>query len=149
MKLTLRPFRAEDLDAVLRLWLEANLQAHAFLPAAYWEEQLPAVREALPRAEITLCVADGALAGFLGRTGNHIEGLFVRDSLRGQGVGALLLAQAKQCCGTLWLEVYAENRDALRFYLREGFAVAQELPLDRADQRAFRMRWPETEKSPV
>lgn len=34
----IRPFQPEDLDAVVRLWLDANSQAHSFIPRSYWEE---------------------------------------------------------------------------------------------------------------
>ena len=33
----IRLARQDDLDALMEIWLEANLQAHDFLPAAYWQ----------------------------------------------------------------------------------------------------------------
>ena len=46
--------RAEpsDLGAVLRIWLDANLDAHAFIPAEYWQGCRGLVQEMLPQAEI-------------------------------------------------------------------------------------------------
>ena len=36
----------QDLDAVSSLWLDANLEAHGFIPASYWLGHLEEVRAA-------------------------------------------------------------------------------------------------------
>jgi GNAT superfamily N-acetyltransferase len=73
---------------------------------------------------------DGKLIGGLfGRTAFRrlfVELLFVPESLRGQGVGRKLLAQAEaeaktRGCLGLWLETL--SADAHRFYLRNGLKV--------------------------
>ena len=73
---------------------------------------------------------DGTLlGGLLGRTSFRrlfIELLFVPESLRGQGVGRKLLAQAEteakaRGCLGLWLDTF--SADAHRFYLRNGLKV--------------------------
>lgn len=35
-----RAFRPEDLDQAAEIWLAANTNAHAFLPAEVWQEHL-------------------------------------------------------------------------------------------------------------
>ena len=88
----IRPFQPEDLDAVVRLWLDANSQAHSFIPRSYWEEQREAVRAALPRAEVYVHQDQaGQIDGFIGLVGQWIEGIFVSQDARSQGVGRLLL----------------------------------------------------------
>jgi GNAT superfamily N-acetyltransferase len=73
---------------------------------------------------------DGKLIGGLfGRTSFRrlfVELLFVPESLRGQGIGQKLLAQAEaeakaRGCLGLWLETL--SADAHRFYLRNGLKV--------------------------
>jgi GNAT superfamily N-acetyltransferase len=69
------------------------------------------------------------IGGLFGRTGFRrlfVEKLFVPESLRGQGVGRKLLAQAEaeakaRGCLGLWLETL--SADAHRFYLRNGLKV--------------------------
>jgi GNAT superfamily N-acetyltransferase len=69
------------------------------------------------------------IGGLLGRTSFRrlfVELLFVPESLRGQGVGRKLLAQAEaeakaRGCLGLWLETF--SADAYRFYLRNGLKV--------------------------
>ena len=40
-----------DLDAVAAIWLDANREAHDFIPAAYWLGHFAEVRTALAREE--------------------------------------------------------------------------------------------------
>lgn len=120
----IRPFQPADLEAVLDLWLSANLSAHAFLPAAYWTSRRAEVGEQLPRAEVWVCVGEGeAILGFAGLTGSYLAGLFVAEGARSQGTGASLLDHLKARCPRLTLQVYLKNHRAVRFYLREGFRL--------------------------
>lgn len=117
----IREYRPDDLDAVLALWLAGNLDAHPFIPRAYWEGNLPLVREQIPQAETLTAEHGGEIAGFLGLTGNYVAGVFVSRALRSQGVGRALLDEAKRRRPCLELHVYRKNRRALAFYRREGF----------------------------
>ena len=56
----------------------------------------------------------------------EIERIYVRGAFQGQGLGSWLLRQLKSLAeregkGYLWLGVWEENRDAIRFYERHGF----------------------------
>ena len=48
----IRKFENLDLDAVMQIWLQANLDAHAFIPASFWEAHFEMVRDMLPQAEL-------------------------------------------------------------------------------------------------
>ena len=117
----IREMERRDLEAVAALWLAANLQAHAFIPASYWRENLPAVREQLAAAEVYVWEGSGEILGLLGLQGGAVAGLFVRDAARGRGIGKALLDCAKDRREALTLQVYARNPRALAFYRREGF----------------------------
>lgn len=56
----IRPFEKEDLPVLMDLWLSANMDAHAFIPASYWAEHAGQVRTQLPRAEVYVCQQDAA-----------------------------------------------------------------------------------------
>src|SRR5699024_3856722 len=74
--------RAEpsDLGAVLRIWLDDNLDAHAFIPAEYWQGCRGLVQEMLLQAELYVHQDPaGWIDGFLGLEGNYVAGLFVRQ----------------------------------------------------------------------
>lgn len=122
-----RKFQTGDLDRVSEIWLEANLQAHNFIPGQYWEGQLEAVRTLLPRAELYVWQdGDGAAQGFIGLNGEHIEGLFVRPPAQSRGIGRALLDRAKDTHSRLTLNVYRKNDRAAAFYRREGFRIERE-----------------------
>lgn len=119
-----REFQSGDLGRVLEIWLEANVRAHGFIPRPYWEGQLELVRTLLPQAELYVWQdEDGEVQGFIGLSGEYIEGLFVWPTAQSRGIGRALLDRGKAACGRLTLNVYRKNHRAAAFYRREGFRV--------------------------
>ena len=47
----IRKFEPRDIEPVMQIWLRGNLQAHSFVSAAYWKQNVPLVREQLLQAE--------------------------------------------------------------------------------------------------
>lgn len=55
-----------------------------------------------------------------------VEDIFVDENYRGQGIGKMLLAEMEKYlkekgCDSLWLEVFAENKEAHNAYLKMGY----------------------------
>ena len=121
----IRKFENLDLDAVMQIWLQANLDAHAFIPASFWEAHFEMVRDMLPQAELYVHENEDPrqIDGFIGLTENHIEGIFVAKSARSKGIGRALLEYAKSLKSRLTLSVYQKNERAIAFYRREQFTV--------------------------
>ncbi len=119
----IRRLQEADIDSVLALWLHTNLQAHGFIPAAYWENNLAAVRDMLPQAEVYVYEDAGEIQAFVGLSGEYIEGIFVADKMQSQGIGKRLLDFVKTKKTELHLHVYQKNTGAARFYQREGFEI--------------------------
>ena len=111
-----------DLDAVAAIWLDANREAHDFIPAAYWLGHFAEVRTALARAEVWVfeTEARAEISGFIGLLGDYIAGIFVRREARSGGVGRQLLDHVKTSRGQLRLQVYRKNLRAAAFYRRGG-----------------------------
>ena len=103
----IRKFENLDLDAVMQIWLQANLDAHAFIPASFWEANFEMVRDLLSQAELYVHESEGTqqIDGFIGLTENHIEGIFVAKAARSKGVGKALLEYAKSRKPSLTLSV--------------------------------------------
>lgn len=121
----IRTFKMEDLDQLMELWLQGNRQAHPFVPAAYWEGNVQAVRGLLPGAEVYISEEGGEIQGFIGMDGDYIAGIFVADHWRSRGIGRRLLEYVKGKKERLTLRVYEKNTRAAAFYEREGFAVQE------------------------
>ncbi|MBY7900100.1 N-acetyltransferase [Vibrio fluvialis] len=127
-KLTgLRPFRVEDMDDLLNVWLSASIEAHDFVAASYWQSQVENMRHLyLPASEVYVYLLSGELVGFYALYENTLAAIFVSPDCQGQGIGKLLLEHAKQQRAQLSLTVYKENQASCQFYLKQGFHVVRE-----------------------
>lgn len=125
----IRKMQADDMSAVLAIWLAGNLQAHPFIPADYWQGQLEKMElEYLPSAEVFVYAddADQEIKGFIGVVdGSYIAGLFVHPQYQGQGIGRELLIDGQKRYDSLMLHVYCDNERAVRFYGKNGFQVKE------------------------
>ena len=139
----IRKFENLDLDAVMQIWLQANLDAHAFIPASFWEAHFEMVRDMLPQAELYVHESEDTrqIDGFIGLTGNHIEGIFVAKAARSKGIGKALLDYAKSRKPSLTLSVYQKNQRALAFYQREQFTVQSEGIDEDTNEADIQMLW--------
>ena len=127
----------------MQIWLQANLDAHAFIPASFWTDHFEMVRNMLPQAELYVHEDKDTrqIDGFIGLTGNHIEGIFVAKAARSKGVGKALLDHAKLLKPSLTLNVYQKNERALAFYRREQFAVQSEGIDEDTNEAEIQMLW--------
>ena len=139
----IRKFENLDLDAVMQIWLQANLDAHAFIPASFWEAHFEMVRDLLPQAELYVHedASTRQIDGFIGLTENHIEGIFVAKAARSKGIGKALLDYAKSRKPRLDLSVYQKNERALAFYQREQFTVQSEGIDEDTNEAELQMLW--------
>lgn len=133
----IRKYQPQDLEHIMKIWLETNLAAHGFIPAEYWNEQYEAVKEALPQADILIYEEEGTVLGFLGLQDSYIAGLFVEKASRSRGIGRLLLEAAKSGRQELTLHAYAENTGAVRFMNEKGFKRQHLKRKKRRDVRVF------------
>lgn len=132
-----------DLAQVLEIWLAANLQAHGFVPAAYWQGNLPAVRQMLPQAEVYVYVEENRrhIQGFVGLEADYIAGIFVEAGARSQGIGKKLLDFLKSGRNRLTLRVYQQNERAVQFYQREKFQIVETAVEAETGAPEFQMQW--------
>lgn len=139
----IRAFKNNDLDAIMQLWLEGNLQAHAFVPSKYWRSNFVVVKSILPQAEVYVYENENTkqILGFIGLSDCYIAGLFVKASTQSQGIGKQLLNHAKSRKAHLSLSVYQQNTRALQFYKREHFTVQAEHVDTATQQKEYVMEW--------
>ncbi len=88
--------------------------------------------------------AAGAMAGFvtIDPASGYLDQLAVALRYWGARVAVQLLDEAKRRApGTIELEVNQDNRRALRFYEKSGFAWAGESVNSRSGLKTWRYRW--------
>ncbi len=95
----------------------------------------------LAEAEVYVYENDKDIQGFIGLSGEYIEGLFVSDKKQSQGIGRLLLNHAKDRKPKLRLNVYKKNERALLFYQREGFEIQCESMDEATGEKDYAMLW--------
>ena len=137
----IRELRETDINRVADIWLDTNLKAHYFIPARYWKSNFELVKEMLSQAEVYVYEDDKEIHGFIGLSGEYIEGIFVSDEKQSQGIGKLLLDHAKDRKPKLRLNVYKQNTRAISFYQREGFEIQDESLDNATGEKDYVMTW--------
>lgn len=111
----------EDRPRLLAIWCAAVDATHHFLtPEDRAAIEVLVATEYLPAAELLVAEREGAIVGFAGASGRHVDALFVDPQAHGRGVGRALMAAA----GAESVDVNEQNPGAIAFYRALGFAVA-------------------------
>lgn len=113
--------KIQDIESIIKIWLDSNLEAHNFIPAEYWQENYNQVKELLPESDLRVYWKNKNPIGFIGIMDGYIAGIFVDSDYRSQGIGLALLEDAKNRYDCLSLDVYEKNQGAVQFYQRNGF----------------------------
>src|SRR6478735_10580303 len=135
----LRPARPDDMATVADIWHRAWHVAHpGHVPEGLTQARtLEAFGERTPSrvADTTVAEVDGELVGFTMVAGDEVEQVFVDPDRHGTGVAGPLLAAAEQRVAAAgydvaWLAVVVGNARARRFYEKQGWYDAGDLPYE-------------------
>jgi putative acetyltransferase len=141
----LRPYRAEDEDAAIALWLETWRQAYPDIDfgarVAWWRERWQ--NDLVPNAAIIVTEQSGALTGFvtIDRKG-CLDQLVVAPAHWGSELGNALVDEAKRLSpDRITLLVNTDNTRAIRFYERNGFVQTGGDVNPTSGRPVLRMEW--------
>ena len=144
--------KEQELDELMEIWYRTNLTAHYFILADYWKSHYEEVKRALPEAGIYAVYAKkdqkeqkDQILGFAGLTGSYIAGLFVKEEWQSHGIGKMIIDRIKEEKDSLELHVFAENKGAVRFYIREGFEILEEQRNSDTGKLEYQMVWSRAE----
>ena len=139
----IRELQKTDIDTVSQIWLDANRDAHDFIPAEYLENNFLPVKKMLLQAEVYVYMDEckNRIEGFVGLDQEYIAGIFVRKEARSEGIGKALLDFVKEKKQELTLNVYRKNERAVRFYEREGFHIIERTTDESTGEKEYLMRW--------
>jgi putative acetyltransferase len=141
----LRPYRAEDEDGAIALWLETWQQAYPSIDFAarvkWWRERWRG--ELVPHAAIIVAEQAGALIGFVTiDASGYLDQLVVAPGHWGSELGNALVDEAKRLSPErITLLVNTDNARAIRFYERNGFVNAGEDVNPTSGKPVLRMEW--------
>jgi putative acetyltransferase len=141
----LRPYRAEDEDAAIALWLATWQQAYPGIDfvarVAWWRERWR--KDLVPNAAIIVAEQSGGLIGFvtIDRSG-YLDQLVVAPDHWGSDLGNALADEAKRLSPDgITLLVNTDNARAIRFYQRNGFVQAGDDVNPTSGRPVLRMAW--------
>ncbi len=131
MTLQIRPARADDHEALLRLWRGAVEATHDFLTPADIDWYERAVAEYLPQmSDLRVADEDGTPVGFIAQEDGEIQMLFVDPAHHGSGIGSALLAAVATGHPVLQVDVNEANPSGRAFYAARGFVQVGRSELD-------------------
>ena len=141
----LRPYRAEDEDAAIALWLRTWQLAYPSIDFAarvtWWRERRR--NELVPNADIIVAEQAKTQIGFvtIDRQG-YLDQLVVSPDHWGSPLATALVDEAKRLSpGGVALKVNADNYRAIRFYKRNGFAHDGEDVNPASKRLILKMAW--------
>lgn len=139
----IRKATASDINKIMQIWLEASTKAHDFIGKCYWEQKLAEVRDVyLPQAETFIYEDKHQIKGFVSVIlDNFIGALFVDVNHQNKGVGGKLLNYVRQSRPNLTLRVYAENKNAIKFYQKQAFKIVAQKKDDATGQDELILSW--------
>ena len=141
----LRPYRAEDEDAAIALWLETWQRAYPGIDFAarvpWWRERWRG--ELVPKASIIVAEAADALIGFVTiDASGYLDQLVVSPARWGSDVATRLLDETKRLSpDRITLLVNEGNSRAIGFYRRNGFVDAGEDVNPTSGRPVKKMEW--------
>lgn len=120
----IKEFKIDQLDEVMKIWIETNIDAHNFIPKEYWINNYELVKQILPTADNYVFQENNIIKGFIGIIEqSYIAGLFVKKEYQGEGIGYKLIEYSKSKYEHLTLDVFVKNEKALNFYYKNSFEV--------------------------
>ena len=137
----IKKMTVDDIEDIMRIWLDENIKAHNFISKCYWVNNYNAVREVLLDAEVYCFKSKGLVLGFIGLNDDYIEGIFVDFKHQHKGIGRKLLNYVKSIKSSLGLSVYEKNAGAIQFYRNNDFEIVFIQNEDANNEIEYIMKW--------
>ncbi len=120
------------MEEILDTWESSVRATHDFLSEEDIISIKPYVKEGAKHVGKFLCVRDeeNTIKAFMGIEDFKIEMLFVSDECRRKGIGKSLVEYAVKTLNVNYVDVNAQNPQALGFYEHVGFEVFKKSEFD-------------------
>lgn len=128
VQFTIRPYRADDFDAVTILWRVAREKSLPEFQMTkgyfFYQDQQYFQNHVLRENTVWVAEVDGRPAAFMAQNGEFVDQLYVHPDHWRQGLGQALLEIARQHSPEhVWLYTLQVNVNARAFYEKNGFAA--------------------------
>ena len=124
MVISIRRSRHDEGKKLIAIWRRSVDATHDFLSKEDRADLEDLVSAFLPEAPLWVAVPEkDEPVAFMLLTGEHMDALFVDPTVRGCGVGKLLIEHALTLAPKLTTNVNEQNEQAVGFYKKMGFKV--------------------------
>lgn len=139
----IRQFDSADINHIMNIWLKATAKAHSFICEKYWNDNFAVVKNNyIPDSDTYVYEKNGKIYGFISiMQENFIGAVFVDTDMQSKGIGRALMDFAKEKYGSLKLNVYKKNGQAVNFYIKNGFTITQEQLDEKTGEDELVMQW--------
>ena len=141
MTTKIRVMKEEDIDTIMDIWIQENISAHNFIDEKYWKTNKDKVQNQILKSKTFVYEDENEIKGFIGLSGNYIEGLFVKSQYQRRGIGKELLKHFKGIFWSLILKVYSENEAAVNFYEKNSFFQRDKMDNAETGKTELYMEW--------
>ncbi len=132
MKYKIQKVNPKDYPELIEVW-EASVRAtHHFLEEADIDFYKPLILNTYFDAVELRCIKNSKdlILGFSGVADHNLEMLFIHPDYRGKGIGKTLLEYSIEHQEVIKVDVNEDNKQAVGFYLKNGFAIVSRSELD-------------------
>ncbi|MGG3915432.1 GNAT family N-acetyltransferase [Rossellomorea vietnamensis] len=125
MRADIIPFAPQYAEETVAMWRESKEQAIGQKEKHNVESHLYFLTQILPKEfQIDLALLDGKVVGMSAYNETEISQLYIHVKYQGCGIGGMLLDKAKaKSSGRLTLYTFEVNRQAQKFYEKNGFVA--------------------------
>jgi len=142
--LLMRPGRRDDAEAIADAHLDSRREAMPWLPVLHSREEAihHIADHVLLHEKVLVAEVNQLVVGFIALEGDYVEHLYVAPAFQGRGIGAKLLAMAKELRPDgLKLWTFQRNARARRFYEARGFIASDFTDGTRNEEREPDVRY--------
>ncbi|WP_202078800.1 N-acetyltransferase [Caldalkalibacillus salinus] len=138
----IRRLNNKDMDQVIDIWVEGSVAAHDFISPDYWESKKIDMKTTyLPMADTFVIHERDHILGFVSMVDHYLAALFVDIKKQKKGYGKQLLRYIKQKQDMIELKVYQKNKNAIHFYLKNGFRIEADTIDEPTAESEYVMVW--------
>lgn len=137
----IRKLEKEDIDEVMKIWLDTNINTHDFIDENYWKDHFEDAKNGILNVDSYVYEENKQIVGFIGVIDGYIAGIFVKKDMQGRGFGKQLIDNCKQKYKRLSLYVYEKNTKAIEFYKNMGFEIVKKGIDKPTKEEELYMKW--------
>ena len=148
----LKKLKNDDIDNIMKLWKSEFAKSNKFLKSEILVDIYTKAKNNFINnlTSTVIYTEDGKIEGFISiDKNNEIWAILIKQNIRREGIGTILLENSKKKYNKLIANVYKKNEIALMFFYKNGFKKIDEITEDNSKEIKYVLEWNKEEKKKV